>query len=94
MSRFSGLAQERRNAALARRTVVQPLESRVLLSAALLSDIKLVGLPSNPSVLAQVNGTLNFKVNDGTYGYELRTSDGTSAGTVPPDSMCCLMGTI
>ena len=37
---------------------------------------------SNPRHLTNVNGTLFFVANDGTNGYELWKSDGTSSGTV------------
>jgi ELWxxDGT repeat protein len=36
---------------------------------------------SNPLNLTNVNGTLYFTANDGTHGYELWKSDGTTAGT-------------
>lgn len=38
-------------------------------------------LDSYPSHLTNVGGTLFFVANDGTHGYELWTSDGTSTGT-------------
>jgi ELWxxDGT repeat protein len=79
---WSGSRTAKRRPGAPRRTVVQPLESRVLLSAALVNDINLVGLPSSPSVLTEVNGTLYFSANDGTTGVELWKSDGTSTGTV------------
>jgi ELWxxDGT repeat protein len=37
---------------------------------------------SNPRELTNVNGELFFTANDGTQGYELWKSDGTTAGTV------------
>ncbi len=37
---------------------------------------------STPQNLTNVNGTLFFQANDGTNGYELWKSDGTTAGTV------------
>jgi ELWxxDGT repeat protein len=37
---------------------------------------------SGPRDLTNVNGTLFFRANDGTSGYELWKSDGTSTGTV------------
>ncbi|MFN7803474.1 MAG: ELWxxDGT repeat protein, partial [Planctomycetaceae bacterium] len=79
---WSGSKTAKRRPGAPRRTVVQPLESRVLLSAALVNDINPVGLPSDPSLLTEVNGTLYFTANDGSTGYELWKSDGTSAGTV------------
>ncbi|QGJ71391.1 Hypothetical protein PBC10988_30960 [Planctomycetales bacterium 10988] len=39
-------------------------------------------LSSNPRALQNVNGTLFFGANDGSNGFELWKSDGTSAGTV------------
>ncbi len=37
---------------------------------------------SGPLYLTDVDGTLYFSANDGTHGYELWRSDGTTAGTV------------
>ncbi len=42
---------------------------------------------SIPSYLTNVNGTLFFAANDGTHGYELWKSDGTSGGTVMVDDI-------
>ena len=39
-------------------------------------------LPSNPTYLTDVGGTLFFTADDGTHGQELWKSDGTKAGTV------------
>jgi ELWxxDGT repeat protein len=41
-----------------------------------------INFGSYPRHLANVNGTLFFAANDGTRGYELWKSDGTSTGTV------------
>jgi ELWxxDGT repeat protein len=46
----------------------------------LVRDIRSGG-NSAPSNLTNVNGTLYFQANDGTTGFELWKSDGTSAGT-------------
>ncbi len=52
----------------------------------MVKDIKPSSSPSGPGSypgsLTNVNGTLFFQANDGTNGYELWKSDGTSAGTV------------
>jgi ELWxxDGT repeat protein len=53
-----------------------------LLDATLVSDINPNAADANPRGLTEVNGTLFFVVDDGTNGYELWTSDGTSGGTV------------
>ncbi len=45
-------------------------------------DIRPGASNANPRFLTNVNGTLYFRANDGTNGYELWKSDGTSAGTV------------
>ena len=65
-----------------RRKAVQPLESRVMLSVALVNDINRITLPSDPQQFTEVNGTLYFTANNGLTGEELWKSDGTSAGTV------------
>src|SRR6266511_5322221 len=49
--------------------------------AAQVADIRSGPQGSNPSPLANVNGTLFFRANDGTNGYELWKSDGTTSGT-------------
>ena len=41
-----------------------------------------VDADSDPTYLANVNGTLYFRANDGINGFELWKSDGTEAGTV------------
>jgi len=48
----------------------------------MLKDINPGAGYSNSSFLTNVNGTLFFRANDGTYGAELWKSDGTPAGTV------------
>ena len=49
----------------------------------LVKDIDPAAQAPSPENLTNVNGTLLFFVpNDGTHGYELWKSDGTSAGTV------------
>jgi ELWxxDGT repeat protein len=48
----------------------------------MVKDINPGSVSSNPSYLANVNGTLFFSANDGTHGVELWKSDGTTAGTV------------
>ena len=47
----------------------------------LVNDIRPGGAGSNPSNLTNVGGTLYFSADDGTSGYELWLTDGTSAGT-------------
>ncbi len=42
---------------------------------------------SNPTDLTNFNGTLYFSATDGTNGYELWKSDGTTAGTVMVDDI-------
>jgi ELWxxDGT repeat protein len=39
------------------------------------------GGASSPASLTNFNGTLYFRANDGTNGYELWKSDGTESGT-------------
>src|SRR5690554_1787662 len=46
----------------------------------LVKDINPTG-DSNPYSLTELNGKLYFRANDGTNGYELWVTDGTSAGT-------------
>jgi len=48
----------------------------------LVKDIKPGTGSSNVRELTDVNGTAFFAADDGTHGYELWTSDGTSAGTL------------
>jgi ELWxxDGT repeat protein len=51
----------------------------------LVKNIAPTGQPlsgSDPSIMANVNGTLFFTADDGTNGLELWKSDGTAAGTV------------
>lgn len=63
-------------------SMLETLETRTLLSAdPVVIDIASAADGSNPMELANVNGTLFFRANDGTNGYELRKSDGTEAGT-------------
>src|SRR4051812_3127125 len=57
------------------------LESRLLLSAVLVKDIDQSPGSSDPSFLADVNGTLYFAARSGAVGNELWKSDGTAAGT-------------
>jgi ELWxxDGT repeat protein len=40
------------------------------------------GIPSGPTDLVNVNGTLFFRVDDGEHGFELWKTDGTAAGTM------------
>src|SRR5262249_53540670 len=78
--------KHRTNQRNVRRLEFESLEQRRLLSATpeLVKDIN-PGSGSSafsaPS-LTNVNGTLFFRANDGTNGYELWKSDGTTAGTV------------
>ncbi|MFN9199274.1 MAG: hypothetical protein ACK5WR_14490 [Planctomycetaceae bacterium] len=51
-----------------RSEAVQTLETRALLSAAVVRNIRPSALDSNPADLAEVNGTLYFAANDGTNG--------------------------
>jgi ELWxxDGT repeat protein len=66
--------------------MVQTLETRALLSVAMVRDIDPRGQTWDsddaPQFLTEVNGTLYFMANDGIHGAELWKSDGTSAGTV------------
>ena len=48
---------------------------------------------SSPAYLTNVNGTLYFRANDGTTGYELWKSDGTEGGTVPVKDIYAGSGT-
>jgi ELWxxDGT repeat protein len=80
----STLARLRRDTLRRRRVrhgTPESLEPRVLLNATLVKDINPLSY-SSPSFMAEVNGTLYFQATDGTNGYELWKSDGTSAGTV------------
>ncbi|MBH8578184.1 DUF4347 domain-containing protein [Nostocaceae cyanobacterium CENA369] len=54
----------------------------VLAKPYLVKDIQLGSNSSSPSELINVNGTLYFIADDGTYGRELWKSDGTATGTV------------
>jgi len=47
----------------------------------LFKDINPGSGSSSPYNLTNINGTLYFTADDGTNGYELWKSDGTSAGT-------------
>jgi ELWxxDGT repeat protein len=60
---------------------LEPLETRYLLSATLVTDINPFSVGSIPTNLTDVNGTLFFMATDGS-GRELWKSDGTDAGTV------------
>ncbi|QGJ71484.1 Hypothetical protein PBC10988_31890 [Planctomycetales bacterium 10988] len=61
---------------------LESLEQRCLLTSdPFIIDINQIGSPSEIEELTEVNGTLFFSANDGTYGRELWKSDGTSAGT-------------
>jgi ELWxxDGT repeat protein len=60
---------------------LEPLESRCLLSAALVKDINTAPVPANPTNLTAVNGTLFFSAQDDIHGRALWKSDGTAAGT-------------
>ncbi|MCY2988652.1 MAG: hypothetical protein NTY19_12400, partial [Planctomycetota bacterium] len=50
-------------------------------AAQLVADIWSSVSSSTPKSLTNVNGTLFFNANDGSHGYELWKSDGTTAGT-------------
>ena len=73
-----------------RSEMVQALETRSLLSVAMVRDIDPVGEAWNAEdnswpvtdLMTEVNGTLFFSANDGIHGKELWKSNGTSAGTV------------
>ena len=47
----------------------------------LVKDINPLGNHSSPTALSDIDGTLFFRAEDGTHGYELWKSDGTPAGT-------------
>src|SRR6266511_2319979 len=55
--------------------------SAATFDAAQVADIQSGAGGSSPSYLANVNGTLFFRANDGANGFELWKSDGTTAGT-------------
>src|SRR5262245_45676717 len=78
--------KHRTNQRSLRRLEVEPLEQRRLLSATpqLLKDIVLPpSAGSGPADFTDVGGIAFFRANDGTNGYELWKSDGTTTGTVP-----------
>jgi ELWxxDGT repeat protein len=63
------------------RAMIQPLEARVLLSAAyLVKDLNPGTLDSRPVYLTPFDNALYFVANDGMHGQELMRYDGTSAG--------------
>ncbi|QGJ70727.1 Hypothetical protein PBC10988_24250 [Planctomycetales bacterium 10988] len=61
---------------------LESLEKRQLLAAdGLVIDINAGAPSSNPDAIAELNGTAFFSASDGSFGFELWMSDGTSAGT-------------
>jgi ELWxxDGT repeat protein len=68
-----------RRAALLR---LEPLEDRTAPATFLLKDIRPGASGSFPQQMVNVNGVIFFIANDGSTGYELWKSDGTSGGTV------------
>ncbi len=48
----------------------------------MVKDIKSGASDGYPFLLTNVNGLVYFVANDGTGGYELWKSDGTSTGTI------------
>ena len=80
-----------RRLAAAAMAVVQPMEPRVLLSAALIKDINTTHPDANPNGFVVANGQLYFTATDGVSPNgsldggttNLWKTDGTPAGTVP-----------
>jgi ELWxxDGT repeat protein len=64
-----------RRAALLR---LEPLEDRTAPATFLLKDIRPGASGSSPQQMVNVNGVIFFIANDGSTGYELWKSDGTS----------------
>jgi ELWxxDGT repeat protein len=65
-----------------RRPHCEALESRTLLSAALVKDIENLSFSSFPRELTEVNGTVYFLASRQDIDNELWRTDGTSSGTV------------
>ncbi len=67
-----------------RRLAFDPLEERALFAVLpeLVRDINSGAFSAYPFSMTDVNGTVFFQASDGTTGYELWKSDGTSSGTV------------
>jgi ELWxxDGT repeat protein len=61
---------------------IESLESRTLLAASLVKDIRSGANSSDPRSLVTVGHLMYFSAKDGTNGQELWKSDGTHAGTV------------
>ncbi len=57
------------------------LERRIVLAAAMVSDINSVGFTSNPQNLTSVGSEIYFAANDGLHGPEIWKTDGTGPGT-------------
>jgi ELWxxDGT repeat protein len=84
MQHRTGMTAVRRHSrrAMLAGCVVETLERRTLLSAALLADINKATASSFPYDFAALNNTTTvFQANDGVHGYELWRTDGTAAGT-------------
>ena len=61
---------------------LEQLEDRTAPATFLLKDIRTGASGSVPQHMVNVNGVMFFIANDGSTGYELWKSDGTSSGTV------------
>src|SRR5438067_11707950 len=61
--------------------IVEPLKSRLLLSASLIQDVDLRQYSSDVNTLGTIGTQVIFAEDDGTHGLELYRSDGTSGGT-------------